>query len=385
MVEYHTILFDARTATSDNPGLNRYIRSLLASMLPLLREDERLHVILPPDTEIGFLNHTQVVTHPTEHDITTFRSHWQTFRLEHRVKPQVYHAPCILTPLRVPGKLVLTVHEFMPVSHPQYSSDWHTRLFWKLNVRRVLMHCRKLITISEETRKAGLRYFGARAMRRSTVIRPGIDPSFRALPAEQVAAVRKKHSLPDKFLLYFGSDRPHKNVATLLRALALTDPTASVPLVIAGYGNTGSPLRREAEHLGLKQRVIWLNDFPEDDLPALYCAAHVLLFPSLVEGFAFPVLEAMACGTPVICSALNVLKEFTAGAAKIVHPTDCQEWQRAIDAALVSLDWHDVYSRKCLERAAAFSWRQTAAETLEAYRQLYPRRRLFSTTGTEKS
>ncbi len=158
-----------------------------------------------------------------------------------------------------------------------------------------------------------------------------------------------------------------------------------MPLVIAGYNNSESHLRREAEQIGLAQRVIWLNDFPEADLPALYGAAHALLFPSLVEGFAFPVLEAMACGTPVICSALNVLKEFTAGAAKIVHPTDCQEWQRAIEAALVSLDWHDVYSRKGRERAAAFSWRQTAEETLEVYRQLYPRRQRLSTPDASKS
>jgi len=354
-------------------------------MLPMLRPDERLHVILPPDTVIDILDHPQVVTHPTDHDITTFRSHWQTFKLEHRIKPQVYHAPCLLTPLRVPGKLVLTAHEFMPVSHPQYSSDLHTKLFWRLNVQRVLTHCRKLIVVSEDTLKSGLRFFGKRAMRRSVVIRAGISTSFRVLPAERIAAVRKTYALPDKFLLYFGSDRPHKNVTTLLHAQALIDPTASVPLVIAGYNNIESPLRREAAHLGLSNRVIWLNDFPEKDLTALYGAAHALLFPSLVEGFAFPVLEAMACGTPVICSALNVLKEFTAGAAKIVHPTDCQEWQRAIDAALVSLDWHDVYRRKGLERAAAFSWQQAATDTLEVYRQLYPRQHLFSTAKTQKS
>ncbi len=385
MVENHTILFDARTATNEYPGLNRYTRSLLSAMLPMLREDERLHVILPPDTVIDFLDHPKVATHPTDCGITTFRSHWQTFRLEHRIRPHVYHVPCILTPLRVPGKLVLTVHEFMPVTHPQYSNDWHTKLFWKLNVRRVLMHCRKLIAVSEDTVTTGLRFFGKRAMRRSIVIRPGIDPAFHVLSSEKVAAVRKTYTLPDKFLLYFGSDRPHKNVTTLLHALALIDPTASVPLVVAGYGSSKSPLRRKAEQLGLEQRVFWLNDFPEKDLPALYCAAHALLFPSLVEGFAFPVLEAMACGTPVICSALNVLKEITAGAAKIVHPTDCQEWQRAIDAALVSLNWHDVYRQKGLERAAGLSWQIAAAKTLEVYRQLYPRRHLISTANTVKS
>jgi glycosyltransferase involved in cell wall biosynthesis len=157
------------------------------------------------------------------------------------------------------------------------------------------------------------------------------------------------------------------------------DPTASLPLVIAGFNSENSPLRREAEQLNLDARVQWINEIPEEDLPALYCAAHAFLFPSLVEGFGFPVLEAMACGTPVICSALSVLKEITGGAAKIVHPTDRQEWRRAIHAAIVSLDWHDVYRAKGLARATHFSWHAAACATLEVYRQLYPKPHMRST------
>ena len=380
----HTILFDARTATHAYPGINRYIRSLLSAMVPELRPDERLHVILPPDTPLAFLAHPQITTYATDSDITTVRSHWQAFKLAHRIKPQVFHAPYILTPLRVPGKLVLTVHDIIPLSHPQYSTLF-TRLFWQFTGRRAIRHCRKLIGVSEDALKACSRFFGTGASRRSVVIYHGIDPAFRPQSQEAIADVRQTYHLPEKFLLYVGSDRPHKNVTTLLHALALMDPTASAPLVIAGFNSENSPLRREAEQLGLSDRVQWIDEIPDDALPALYSAAHAFLFPSLVEGFGFPVLEAMACGTPVICSALNVLKEITAGAAKIVHPTDRQEWRRAIHAAIVSLDWHDVYREKALARAAHFSWHLAARATLDIYRQLYPKQHLRSTEPSKPS
>jgi alpha-1,3-rhamnosyl/mannosyltransferase len=374
----HTILFDARTATRAYPGINRYIRSLFASLVPELREDEHLHVILPPDTEIPCLSDPHVTTHATGAQASTFKSHWQAFKLARIIQAQVYHAPYILTPIRVPGKLVLTVHDVIPLSHPQYSSVY-TRLFWKITGRRAIWHCRKLIGVSEDALKACERYFGSHASRRSVVIHHGIDPAFCPQSHEEIAEVRATYRLPEKFLLYVGSDLPHKNVTTLLNALALMDPTASVPLVIAGFNSESSPLRREAEQLGLGSRVQWINEVPEASLPALYSAAHAFLFPSLVEGFGFPVLEAMACGTPVICSALGVLREITGGAAKIVHPTDRQEWKRAIHAALVSLDWHDVYRAKGLARAAHFSWHTAACATLEVYRQLYPKQHARST------
>lgn len=378
MEGFHTILFDARTASGAYPGINRYIRSLLAAMLPELRDDEALHVLLPPNTEIPFLEHPRVTTHATDNPITTLKSHWQTFRLARSIRAQVHHAPYLLSPIRVPGKMVLTVHDVIPLSHPQYSTVY-TRLFWRLIGRRVIRHSRKLIGVSEDALKACTRFFGSHATRRRTVIHHGIDPAFRPQPPEAVAELRHTYNLPDKFLLYLGSGQPHKNVTTLLHALALMDPTATVPLVIAGFDSSGSPLRREAEQLGIADLVQWLGEIPEEHLPTLYSAAHAFLFPSLAEGFGFPVLEAMACGTPVICSALNVHKEITAGAAKLVHPTDRQEWKRAIHAALVSLDWHGTYREKGLQRAACFSWITAARATLDIYRHLYPRQFARST------
>ena len=374
----HTILFDARTATNAFPGINRYIRSLLGSLIPLLREDEHLHVILPPDTEIPCLADPHVTIHPTSAQPNTFKSHFQAFKLARAINAQVYHAPYLLTPIRVPGRMVLTVHDIIPLSHPQYSTVLK-RLFWRITGRRALWHSRKIIGVSQDALNACDRHFGSHTSQRSVVIHHGVDPVFKPQPPKAVAEVRAAYRLPEKFLLYVGSDLPHKNVTTLLHALALMDPTASVPLVIAGFTSKNSPLRREAEQLGLHDRVLWIDEVPEKDLPSLYSAAHAFLFPSLVEGFGVPVLESMACGTPVICSALNVLKEITAGAAKIVHPTDRQEWCRAIHASIVSLDWHDVYRDKGLARAAHFSWQAAARATLDVYRQLYTKQHARST------
>jgi alpha-1,3-rhamnosyl/mannosyltransferase len=370
----HTIVFDARTATPSYPGINRYIRSLLANLIPELRPDERLHVILPPGTEIPCLLDPRIVTHPTDAPPNTLRSHFQAYRLERAVRAQVVHAPYILTPIRVPGRMVLTVHDVIPLSHPQYSTPL-TRLFWHYTGRRALWHSRKIIGVSEDALSACERHFGSHASRRSVVIHHGVDPAFSPQTPEAVALIRADYGLPNRFLLYVGSDQPHKNVSTLLNALALMDPTASAPLVLAGFDGDASPLRREADQLALGNRVIWIGKVPEEKLPALYSAAHAFLFPSLAEGFGFPVLEAMACGAPVICSALNVLKEITGGAAKLVHPTDRQEWKRAIHAALVSLDWHDVYRDKGLSRATLFSWHTAACATLDIYRHLYPRQK----------
>ena len=363
---HHTILFDARTATRAYPGINRYIRSLLAAMIPELRPDERLHVILPPDTVIPCLEHRSVATYVTDKPVSTFKSHWQTFRLALRIKAQIHHAPYILTPVRVPGKMVLTVHDVIPLSHPQYST-FYTRLFWKFTGRRAIWHSRKLIGVSEDAIKACARFFGPHAVRRSVVIHHGIDPAFHPQTPEAIAEIRRTYQLPEKFLLYVGSDRPHKNVTTLLNALALMDPTASLPLVIAGFNSENSPLRREAEQLNLDARVQWINEIPEEDLPALYCAAHAFLFPSLVEGFGFPVLEAMACGTPVACSRTTSLPEVTGDAAALFDPADPRDIAAVIGALLSDPELLATLRARGLRRAHAATWRACAELTAAAY------------------
>jgi len=367
----HIILFDARAAVAERPGVNRYIRSLLTALVPALAADERLHVIVSPESEdLPCLTHVQVTRHVAAAAFGTLASHYQAFKVGRAVRAEVRHAPYILTPIGGPGKLVLTIHDVIPLSHPQYSTFWQRRM-WRMMGRRALWRSRKIIGVSERALKTCEQLFGARIANRSVVIYHGISPQFRPQPKEVVAGVRERYRLPERFFLSVGSDLPHKNLGTLLQALALMEPTAAIPLVMAGFDAKKSKVAEAVEELGLGGRVRFVGGVPEHDLPGLYTAAHTLLFPSLAEGFGFPMLEAMACGTPVICSSLNVLKEITGGHARIVSAREPQEWRQAMEMAIGSLDWHDRYREKGLAWVRQFSWETAARETLEVYRSLY--------------
>lgn len=368
----HTILIDARAATPAQLGIHRYVRSLLAAMIPELADDEVLHVILSPETEaMPFLLHPRVICHQTGAPFGTFKSHYHAFKIARSVKPDIYHAAYILTPVSVPGKMILTLHDVIPLSHPQYSSCW-MRILWRYIIgRRVVRHSRKIIGVSHTALQVCEKKFKTRIMNRSMVIYHGISSDFKPQPEEVVEAVRVKYGLPDRFFLCVGSDMPHKNVSTLFQAMALMDPTSSIPLALAGFPPEKSGLRAEVEALQLGDRVLWIGEVLEEDLPGLYTAARALLFPSLAESFAFPVLESMACGTPVICSSLSVLKEITGGNAKIVSAREQREWKSAMDLASVSLEWYDAFQAKALAWTARFSWTTTARSTLNVYRSLY--------------
>ncbi len=368
----HTILIDARAATRAHLGIKRYVRSLLEALIPELADDEVLHVMLSPEAEeMPFLVHPKVTCHLTTAPFGTFKSHYQAFKIALSVKADIYHAPYILTPVSVPGKMVLTIHDVIPLSHPQYSSYW-MRFLWKYLIgRRVVRHSRKIIGVSNAALKACEEEFGARIMNRSTVIYHGIASNFTPQSEEAVESVRLKYGLPERFFLYVGSDLPHKNVSTVLQAMALMDPTSSLPLALAGFSPEKSELKDEVEDLHLDDRIIWVGEVPEEDLPALYTAARALIFPSLAESFGFPVLESMACGTPVLCSSLSVLKEITGGNAKIVSAREQREWMHAMDLASVSLEWHEAFQAKALAWVSRFSWKTTARSTLNVYRSLY--------------
>lgn len=372
MVDQHKIVFDARLANEGRSGVRRYIRSLLQAIVPLLDSNEELHVLYSQGTEDWLCPQYPVKLHYLPAGIRSWSSHWQTFRLLQKLKPEVTHTPTIFTPIHIPGRIILTVHDFMPFSHPKYNS-FFSRWRYRMAGKKMMRKARKIIGCSQDALHTAEKFFGHSVTARGTVIPFGIDPIFQKQSEEKIRALHQDYDLPEKFLLYVGSDAPHKNLETILHAIAMIEATACPPLVVAGFESKESPLRSLAEDLEIQDRIHWLPRIKEEDLPTLYSAAETFLFPSLVEGFCFPVLESMACGTPVICSALPVLKELTGEAAKIVHPTDPHEWARAINSSIVSIDWHDIFQAKGIARAAEFKWEKTAQLTLETWRSLYPK------------
>lgn len=199
----------------------------------------------------------------------------------------------------------------------------------------------------------------------------GVPEEFRPCGPQEQAAVRSRYGLDKDFLLFVGAITRRKNIRRLLAAFREVSKARDVVLILAGRPGYGAAEElAPIGELGLKDRVRLLGYVAEADLPALYSSAKLFLFPSLYEGFGIPVLEAMACGTPVVTSDCSSLPEVAGGAALLVDPSDIHA---IAEAALRLLDDEPLrqdLAARGIERAKQFSWMRTARETLEIYKSL---------------
>jgi glycosyltransferase involved in cell wall biosynthesis len=210
------------------------------------------------------------------------------------------------------------------------------------------------------------------------VIYPGVSARFRppqdrarldASPAAR--ALRARLGLPERFLLYVGTIEPRKNLAILFEALKQAD-LPDTKLVIAGkMGWLFRETVARVHDLGLEETVIFAGFVPDDDLPMLYSLAEAFVFPSLYEGFGLPVVEAMACGTPVLCTNVSSLPEVAGDAALMSAPGDVGAWAKALRRITEDPELRADLSRRGPRQAARFTWRDTAEQTRAVYQDLW--------------
>ena len=280
--------------------------------------------------------------------------------------PAVYHATEHLLP-RLAAPTVLTVHDLIFERYPQH----HTRrnqLFLHAAMPLFVRAANAIIAVSRHTRRDLVELYGV-APEKIHVIYEGIDASFRPAGEAEVAAVTARYSPGRPYLLMVGTLEPRKNHAVALHALArLKAAGLRHRLVIAGgRGWLFEPIRRLVDELGLADDVSFGGYVPAADLPALYTGAACVLLPSLYEGFGFPVLEAMACAAPVVCSNVSSLPEVAGDAALLVDPRDPAA---LADAAALVLTQPALAARLRElgpPQAARFRWQSCAAETAALY------------------
>jgi alpha-1,3-rhamnosyl/mannosyltransferase len=202
------------------------------------------------------------------------------------------------------------------------------------------------------------------------IIVPGApDPSFCPQSAARIDALRTKLSLPKQYVLYLGSNKPHKNLTRLVDAWGRL-PTPPMPLLIAGFWDERFPEARHlAEQLANGDSIRFLGPIEEDDMPALYSGAYCFVFPSEYEGCGLPVLEAMACGTAVACSNRSSLPEVAGEAALLFDPDDIHAIAAALHRFLTEPDLIATYKEKSGRQASRFTWTAAAEKTLSLYRR----------------
>ncbi len=347
--------------TSDNRALVAPLDSLPLTTVPWHARRWRLTVALR--TLMRWHMDARVGIRPDRADVMHSKQH-------------VFHATEHLLPPLAHCGGVFTFHDAIYALFPQF----HLKLnLWFLNLMmpRFLARADSIIAVSACSKRDCINLYGIRESK-IRVISEAADPRWQPVTDPTVlTAVRDKYKLPERFILYLGTIEPRKNLGAVFEALQRlrADPANQLGpkpmLVVAGRkGWLYEPLFAKVTELGLQDCVIFTGYVPDEDTSALMSAATLFVFASLYEGFGLPVLEAMACGTPVVCSNTSSLPEVAGDAALIVDPTDV----RAFGGALRSL-WDNPELRaqlgaRGLRHVRQFSWERAAEETAAVYREV---------------
>ncbi len=290
-------------------------------------------------------------------------------RLAVALGADVYHVPYFAPPWACRLPTVATIHDLIPVRLPAYRGSALVRLYTAL-VARAARRADRLLADSEATRRDVLDLLGVDPARVRTVYLAVPDGAGATSPHE---VARWRQQWPEGFVLYLGGFDVRKRVPLLVRTLRYT--RGRWKLVVAGAlpprdtPFTPDP-RRAAAEAGVGGRVVFLGAVSEAQKWALLSAADLFAFPSVYEGFGLPVLEALACGTPVVATAASSLPELVGQAGRLVPPDDERALAEALDELMADPAARERLASLARQQAGRFSWKRTAQQTLAVYREL---------------
>lgn len=284
---------------------------------------------------------------------------------------QIYHATEHLLP-RLPKTTatVLTVHDLIFERFPQHHTLTN-RLYLKLAMPLFVRRADAVIAVSHSTKQDLVELYRTPPAK-VHVIHEGIDDRFAPIGPPGVYGVKSKYSPDRPYLLMVGTLEPRKNHAAALTLLARlkAEEFPHRLVIVGGKGWLFEPIQRQVDQLGLTDDVVFAGFVADGDLPALYTGADCVVMPSLYEGFGFPVLEAMACGAPVVCSNVSSLPEVAGDAALLVDLMDVDALHAAVRRVLTDGELAQHLSTAGPRQAAGFRWERCAAETAALYQEV---------------
>ena len=292
----------------------------------------------------------------------------------------VFHATDHLLPPLKNARTVFTIHDLIFRFFPEYHLPLN-RWFLDLMLPKFMQRADALIAVSENTKRDVVKWMDI-PTEKISVIYEGVSPLFRVIEnRDELERVRAKYNLPARYLLFFSTIEPRKNLITLLDAYAeLLKHDATIPPLVV-MGRKGWLYEKSLQHigaLGLSERVVLTNWVEGADVPVVINLADAFVFPSLYEGFGLTPLEAMACGTPVISSNASSLPEVIGDAGILVEPRDVGGFAQAMTRVLEHDALRQELRAKGIKQAARFTWERAAQETL----RVYERARITNPHGT---
>jgi glycosyltransferase involved in cell wall biosynthesis len=265
----------------------------------------------------------------------------------------LFFSPGYNTPLYCPAPFIFTIHDLSHVFCPENTGP-AIQLYYATIMKRACRRAAKILTVSEFTRGQIIQWAGVPAGKVFNV-GCGVDSSYT--PEGEV------YGLPFPYLLCVSNRKPHKNEFRVVEAFAKARLDAGIHLVFTGESTL--ELADFIDRQRIKARANFVGMVSEEKLPALYRGAKALIFPSLYEGFGLPLLEAMACGTPVVTSNVTGMPEIAEDAALLVDPTSVEEIARAMEVIVKDTSWREQSRDRGIHRVAKFSWTTTATKVRE--------------------
>lgn len=362
-----------------NGGISRYIRSLLTELALHPGQHEYTIFVNGPETAARLgVQHPQVHFVPAAwpESKPAARVAWEQLTLPTLLRQhdiQVLHSPANVLPEFLPRRCasVVTLHDLAFLRMPEVLTR-PKRLYHRTFTVRSLRRASMIIAVSESTGRDLTELLEIQPQRISTV-HPCLDERYsQPISEDDARAFRARHGLEDGFLLYLGTLEPRKNIPTLLDAYARLRQTTGTQLKLVLAGSKGwlyDAIFARVRELHLENEVIFPGFVGDPDQPLWYRAASAFVYPSLYEGFGFPVAEALACGTPVVTSTLSSLPEAGMGLALTVDPHNVEALAMALHSAL-----HDQALRaRCQAQAelvrARFSAAAMVKQTIDVYEQ----------------
>lgn len=374
---------DYTAAVWQGAGIGRYTRELIRAAINQNRNyeyrlffaagglDQQSHYV--QDFKQVCREHANVRAVPIPLTPRRMTQFWQRLRAPFPIEvftgrlDLLYSPDFVLVPTRAPK--ILTVHDLSFWVYPQFAAQGMVR-YLSDAVPRSVRRADLVLADSQATKRDMINMMDVDP-ERILVVYPGVTEDFRLLTPEECLPVQQKFNLPQKFLVFVGTLSPRKNVVRLLEAfhmLTQKSEHANLHLVLVGQkGWLSDDIFTTIARLNIAQRVLWLNNIDDNDLPAVYNLACVSVYPSLYEGFGIPPLEAMACGTPVVTADNSSLPEAVGDAALMVTAEDVEALASSILQLLTHKDQWTRLRDAGLERARQFTWERAALQLIDCY------------------
>jgi glycosyltransferase involved in cell wall biosynthesis len=372
------LLIDASAIPKQPVGAGVYISRLVRELLLAIHEFDLRIIAHEDDFELFNLqevykkNFLFVSDYGRGFRILSEQFTYPKFIKANRI--DLYHGLHYSMPLIKKTRIVTTVHDMTFFKVPQ-THIWLKKLYFKFFIKYSGNHSDHLISVSDNTKIDLINLFNIKP-EKITTTHLGVDEKFRPIDdLDKFQILKNKYHLPDHFVLYVGLIEPRKNLSSLIRSYSNLRMSISlikdIHLVIAGrWGWESEKLMVLVSELNIAEQVHFPGYIEPEDLPFLYNMAKVFVYPSFYEGFGLPVLESMACGTPVITSNVSSMPEFVGDSGLLIDPNDISGIQNALGDLLMNDQLRIELSGRALKRSKEFTWKETARKTLDVYRRV---------------